>query len=590
VALARAQAAHDAAVENNRRLTFLSEATTVLVRSLDYEAAPRALADQAIPFLGEFCAVTLIGERDSRDWRTELAWIDRKNGARNHRFVQGRDQLGALSNLIKTVMETGRAEMFLDIKRPAPQGDGPLPHGATDSQLAPGLDFDLHCAIVAPLQARGSALGTVALALASLDRCFGPDDFNVALDLAGRAAIAIDNARLYRDVQDNDRRKNEFLAMLAHELRNPLAPVRNAVEIVTRLNLKNETLTWATNVIARQLEHLVRLVDDLLDISRISGGKIQVRKELIDAATAVARAAETSRPLIDARHHEFLLKLPAEPVWVNADPVRLAQVLANLLNNAAKYTEEGGKISLELARADNQAIFRVRDNGIGIPREKLSSIFELFTQVDQSLDRSHGGLGVGLNLVRRLVEKHGGTVEAFSEGAHRGSEFIIRIPAIPQGAAEPGGARAQPPAQGAGEPSRRRILIVDDYPLAAESLMRMLQLGGHDVRVARDGPEAIEEIQTRAPDVVLLDIGLPGMDGYEVAKRIRSLPSMEHLLLIALSGYGQDEDRRRSSAAGFNHHLTKPVDTKTLYHLIAPPADAGTRAVCQPAANGSGRA
>jgi signal transduction histidine kinase/DNA-binding response OmpR family regulator len=588
VALARAQAAHDAAIESNRRLAFLSEASTVLVRSLDYEAAPRALADQAIPFLGEFCAVTLIGERDSCDWRTELAWIDKKSGARNHRFVQGLDQLGPLAKLIETVMETGQAEMFLDIEQPSPQGDGPLHRGPSDAQQKSGLGIDLQCAIVAPLQARGSALGTVALAMASPDRCFGPDDFNVALDLAGRAAIAIDNARLYRDVQENNRRKNEFLAMLAHELRNPLAPVRNAVEILTRLNLKNETLSWATEVIARQLEHLVRLVDDLLDISRISGGKIQLRKERLDAATAVARAVETSRPLIDARHHELTLTLPPEPVSVNADPVRLAQVLANLLNNAAKYTEEGGKISVDLARLGDQAVFRVCDNGIGIPREKLLSIFELFTQVDQSLDRSHGGLGVGLNLVRRLVEKHGGTVEALSEGAHRGSEFVIRIPAIPQAATEVIDARASPSAQGTGELSRRRILVVDDYPLAAESLMKMLQLGGHDVRVARDGPQALEEVQTRTPDVVVLDIGLPGMDGYEVAKRIRNLPSMQHLMLIALSGYGQDEDRRRSSEAGFNHHLTKPVDTKTLYQLIAPPRSARTHEHCDPCANGDG--
>ncbi len=445
---------------------------------------------------------------------------------------------------------------------------------ASAAACAPGhapaaraLHFDLHSAIVVPLQARGHALGTITLALENPERRFGPDDLSVAVDLAGRAAVAIDNARLYRDVQENDRRKNEFLAMLAHELRNPLAPVRNAVEIVRALDLKDETLHWATDVISRQLEHLVRLVDDLLDISRISGGKIQLRMEPIDAATAVARAVETSRPLIDGRRHELAVALPPQPVWVNADPVRLAQVLANLLNNAAKYTEPGGKIALDLEHAGNQAIFRVRDNGIGIPAEKVSAIFDLFTQVDQSLDRAHGGLGVGLNLVRRLVEKHGGTVEASSEGLNRGSEFVIRLPAIAQVA--PAAGTDEATARETTEQPCRRILVVDDYPLAAESLMKMLQLGGHDVWVARDGPSALREVESRRPDIVLLDIGLPGMDGFQVAERIRNLPRIQQLTLIALSGYGQEEDRRRSRAAGFDYHLTKPVDFKALHQLIS---------------------
>ncbi len=277
--------------------------------------------------------------------------------------------------------------------------------------------------------ARGHALGAIAIAIGEGRGRFGPDEVGLARDLASRAAIAIDNARLYRDVQENNRRKNEFLAMLAHELRNPLAPIRNAAEIIRMLNIPDPNLDWATDVISRQVEQLIRLVNDLLDISRITGGKIQLRKEPLDVAVAVARAVETSRPLIDSRRHAFSVDLPPYPLLVEGDLVRLSQVLSNLLNNAAKYTEEGGRISLDVAHDAGEAVFRVRDTGIGIDPEMMPCIFELFTQVDRSLDRSQGGLGVGLTLVRQLVEMHGGTVQVFSDGPNRGSEFVVRLPA-----------------------------------------------------------------------------------------------------------------------------------------------------------------
>jgi signal transduction histidine kinase/DNA-binding response OmpR family regulator len=566
VALARAQAARDAAEETNRRLAFLSEASAIMVHSLDYEAIPRGLAGQAIPFLGDFCAVTLIDEQDSDEWRTDLAWIDQNSKSHNFVHFRGGRRLGPLSRLIRNVLATGDGKLFADIGYGS-YAEGHVDVAAEGDTIAVSHGHpQLHCAIVVPLLARGRSLGTISVGQSSTDRRFGSDDLALALDLAGRAAIAIDNARLYRDVQENDRRKNEFLAMLAHELRNPLAPMRSAVEIVRKLNLKDETLEWASDVMTRQLEHLVRLVDDLLDISRISGGKIQLRTEPLDVSMAVTRAIETSRPLIDARKHEINITLPAEPLWVSADLVRLAQVLSNLLNNAAKYTPEGGSIDLEVAEIDNQAVFRVRDNGIGIPAEKLSSIFDLFTQVDQSLDRSHGGLGIGLTLVRRLIEKHGGNVTAYSDGADRGSEFVIRLPAIGHGVSENG--KKQAVVNEKVDPERRRILVVDDYPLAAETLMKMLQLEGHDVRIAKDGPSAIEEIRCRQPEIVVLDIGLPGMDGYKVARSIRSTPGLEELILIALSGYAQDDDRRQSREAGFNYHLTKPVDVVALQQLI----------------------
>jgi CheY-like chemotaxis protein/two-component sensor histidine kinase len=355
--------------------------------------------------------------------------------------------------------------------------------------------------------------------------------------------------------------------MLAHELRNPLAPIRNAVEILRMLDIPDPNICWANDVIARQVEQLVRLVDDLLDISRITGGKIQLRREPVDVAVAVARAVETSRPLMDARRHELTVTLPPHPLRVDADLVRLAQVLANLLNNAAKYTEEGGRIALEVARAGDQAVFRVRDNGIGIAPEIISSVFDLFTQVDRSLHRSQGGLGVGLTLVRQLVEMHGGSVEAHSEGPNRGSEFVVRLPAL---AEEPSSAGGGDPRRGeAPDPVPRRLLVIEDNPAVAESLMKLLSLGGHEVRVFPDGPSALEGLTGYRPEIVILDIGLPGMDGYEVAQAIRKRSGTDSIVLIALTGYGQDQDRRRSLEAGFDYHLTKPVDPPALFSLIS---------------------
>ena len=258
----------------------------------------------------------------------------------------------------------------------------------------------------------------------------GPDDVALAEDLAGRATVAIENARLYRHVQENDRRKNEFLAMLAHELRNPLAPIRSAVEMLQMLEIEDENLRWAGEIISRQVDQLVRLVDDLLDISRITGGKIQLRIQTVDARSIVARAVEISRPAIDARKHAADAVRAGGTLPMNADLVRMAQVLANLLNNASKYTTEGGRIDLDLVRSGNEAVFRVRDNGIGIAADKLASVFDLFTQVDNSLDRTQGGLGIGLTLVRFLVKLHGGTVQAMSDGPNRGSQFVIRVPAL----------------------------------------------------------------------------------------------------------------------------------------------------------------
>jgi signal transduction histidine kinase/CheY-like chemotaxis protein len=364
-------------------------------------------------------------------------------------------------------------------------------------------------------------------------------------------------------LRDADRRKDEFLAMLAHELRNPLAPIRNGLEILRMTGDNPDALTRTRGMMSRQVEHLARLVDDLLDVSRITRGKVDLQLEPVDLNFVLARAVEATRPLIEAHRHRLIMTQPSRPVWVTADLTRMTQVVGNLLTNAAKYSEDEGRIELTLEE-NGEATVRVRDRGVGIAAEMLPRVFDLFTQAGRTLDRSDGGLGIGLTLVRSLVELHGGTVSASSAGLGRGSEFVVRLPI-----------RAQPPVPTADvsvtvEPAHhRRILVVDDNSDAGDSLAMLLEMTGHQVQIARNGMQAVEIASLFKPDVGLLDIGLPGMNGYELAKRLRNEPFGKDLLLIALTGYGQEDDRRRTREAGFDHHLTKPADTNVLFHLIA---------------------
>jgi PAS domain S-box-containing protein len=376
-----------------------------------------------------------------------------------------------------------------------------------------------------------------------------------------------------------DRRKDEFLAMLGHELRNPLAPIRSVLELLHHERPTGEKLEKAYATIDRQVEQLTRLVDDLLDVSRITRGKIHLHRAVADLASIVNSAVETVCPLVDARSHSLMVSLPIHPVWLEVDAARLAQVLTNLLENAVKYTEAGGKIWLSAEREDEQVVLRVRDSGAGMAPDLLPKVFDLFTQGERSLDRSQGGLGIGLTLVRRLVEMHGGSVEAKSEGPRKGSELIVRLPAPPISPQEQAPAVAPAEARraseataikGTGQP--RRVLVVDDNHDVAETLAMLLESLGHRVEMAHDGRRAIEIAQALQPEVVVLDIGLPGMDGYQVAKEIRRKPPLQKAMLIALSGYGQEEDRRRSQEAGFDYHLVKPVSWTVLESLLATPA------------------
>jgi signal transduction histidine kinase len=368
-------------------------------------------------------------------------------------------------------------------------------------------------------------------------------------------------------VREADRRKSEFLATLAHELRNPLAPIRNGLQIIRLANHDEAAVQVARAMMERQVAHMVRLIDDLLDLSRITNGKIELRKERIELAAAVQDAVEAVRPCMEASGHELTITLPTKPVYVDGDRTRLAQIFANLLNNSAKFTEQGGHIRLTVEWQGSDVVVSVKDNGIGIPADMLPQIFNMFTQVDRSLDRSQGGLGIGLSLVRGLVEMHGGRVEAHSAGLGAGSEFIVRLPVMLSQVRRSGKKDRESDEINAG--SVRRILIVDDYEDSAICLGLMLKIMGHETLTAHDGLEAVEAAATFRPDVMLLDIGLPKMNGYEVCRRIREQPWGERMVLIALSGWGQEEDKLRSKEAGFNFHMVKPVDPAALEKLLA---------------------
>ncbi len=390
-------------------------------------------------------------------------------------------------------------------------------------------------------------------------------------DSAGRI---VGVSKVARDISDRkraegalaeaSRQKDNFLAMLAHELRNPLAPIRNGLQLLRMVDPASPPAEQARAILERQVDHRVRLVDDLMDVSRITRGKVEVRREPVELGSVVLSAVETGRPAIEAGRHNFTLSLPAEPVVVDADFVRLAQIIANLLNNAAKYTDNGGQISLVAERDGNEAVIRVRDNGIGISAEMMPKLFEMFAQAADSVGRSRGGLGIGLALAKSLVELHGGRIEARSAGRHQGTEFVVRLP-LALATQAPGRAM---PADAAGVQGRRRVLIVDDNVDAARTLEALLRSLGHDVAVAHDGAAALEAARERRPEVVLLDISMPGLDGLELARRLRAQPGFDRVRFAAVTGLGQDADRRRSHEAGFDAHLVKPLSPDDLRRVL----------------------
>jgi signal transduction histidine kinase len=376
----------------------------------------------------------------------------------------------------------------------------------------------------------------------------------------------VERVRVEQALKEADRHKDEFLAMLAHELRNPLAPILNAVQLMRKKPIVDPQLIYSRDVIERQLSHLTRLVDDLLDVSRITRGKINLSREALDVGTLIARAVETVQPLITEREHLLTVDVPDTPIRVHGDPLRLTQAVGNVLSNAAKYTEKGGRIALMARQSAGTVEIRITDTGIGIPAALLPMIFDMFTQLNHRSGRPQTGLGIGLALVRKLLEMHGGTVTAFSEGDGLGTEFLITLPAIANDVSRPTAAPSDRDTQA--PQARRRILVADDNCDALESLATLLELGGHEVYSAANGALALESAERHLPEVALLDIGMPKLDGYEVARRIRAQPWGSRITLVALTGWGQESDRRRSGEAGFDSHLVKPLDLDKLTELL----------------------
>ena len=421
-----------------------------------------------------------------------------------------------------------------------------------------------------PLLAEYQLLGTLCFASRTKD-AFREDELDFLHTVSHYATAAFERLRNMQKMREDDRRKDEFLATLAHELRDPLAPLSNVLELMKRGNGSDDILEQVRDTIDRQLSHLVQLVDDLLDMSRITRNRLDLRKRRVELSSVIHQALDAARPMAASFGHELHVALPPEPVFLNADPVRLAQVFGNLLTNACKYTEPGGHIWLSAELHEDEVIVKVRDTGIGIPHNKLVSVFDMFSQLPAARELSQGGLGIGLTLVKRLVGLHGGTVEASSPGAGKGTEFIIRLPVLADYSQAQATARQDETPRARG----RRILIVDDNRDSAASLAMLLEAAGNKTQEAYDGMEALEAAAEFHPDVVLLDIGLPKLNGFEVCRRIRAEPWGRDMIILAVSGWGQDDDRRKSREAGFDNHMVKPVDYHTLLKLLAEPSAAG---------------
>ncbi|MEY2800728.1 MAG: hypothetical protein RL513_312 [Pseudomonadota bacterium] len=529
-ALARAQAARAAAEQAGARADFLAHASQVLGRSLDLAETRQALLALAVPRLGE------------------QAWLaDRQGGAEPSPLPEALREA-----VVQALSPKLQGRLREDVP---PAGDSAI------LPLCPGRPE----AGALVLHAPGGILKGPRLALAR--------------EVVSRAAMAMDNARLYAAVREADRRKNEFLAMLAHELRNPLAPIRNAVHIMRGVPDTPPPLGWARDVISRQAAHMTRLIDDLLDVSRIVQGKVAVHLQRITLASVIERCAEAMTPRLAQRQQVLRLDLPEGEVALDGDLVRLTQVLSNLVHNASKFSPPGTAIELQASTQGDQLVIAVQDHGCGMDPALLPRIFDLFVQGDQALDRSEGGLGIGLTLVRHLVELHGGTVQAHSAGRGQGTRVQVRLPL---GASASASASAHevptaPAAQGArssasaARVSRPKVLVVDDQAASAETLTLLLEMEGFEVRVACDGHHALAAARTFRPEAVLLDIGLPGMSGFEVAARLREDPASRQALLVALTGYGEPESRARAAQAGFDVHMVKPADVDRLLALLADP-------------------
>ncbi len=550
VALVKEQAARSMAEDSQRRAHFLAEATQVMASSLDVDTILKGASGLMVPFLADFCAVVLVGDdgavRATRN--SHVASWDAYLGAHRAAFdaMLERQREAAVAN--------GSPQVSDRLTVPPSDGDA-----ADESQAG-----EIHAF---PLMTRGKARGALLLALGPSKRHLAGADLSLADSLVGRAAGALDNCMLYEEIQKADQRKNEFLATLSHELRNPLAPMRAAIHMLRTQEVEPERSKALLETMDRQVAQMTRLVEDLLDISRITRGAIELRRETLDVNNEIRNAIESCLGQIEIGGHQVVVKLPQEPLRIVADRVRLQQILENLILNAAKYTERQGRIEVSAESELDDVVIRVRDNGIGIARDKLAQVWDLFVQVDESPERIRKGLGIGLALVRDLVKRHGGTVEASSDGLGKGSTFTIRLPRAMR--ADAVLVEAKSPAARAEAPVRKRVLIVDDNVDAAETLAMMLELLGQQTCQAHEGTGALRAAAEYKPDLIFMDIGLPGLSGHEIAARMRGELGMTDTYIIALSGYGTEEDRRKSIHAGFDSHLVKPLDPTTLPGILA---------------------
>lgn len=541
---------------------FLADASAVLAGLVDPEGTLENLARLAVPAFADWCAVDMLDDKGNLK-RVAVAHVDpaKVQLAREYQRRYPPDPDGNYGAW--HVLRTGKGELTSQIT------DEMLAASILDQQQLHILRrLGLRSYIGVPLSVRGKVIGVLTFVAAESGRRYDPETLAVAEDLAHRAGIALENAHLYQEVRAADRRKENFLSLLAHELRNPLAPIRNGIEIAKRSIGNGETLRKAIGMMERQVQQLIRLVDDLLDVSRIMRNKVELRKEPMDLRHAITRAIETAQPAIDAAGHRLNVDVPPDPILLDGDLVRLTQVISNLLNNAARYTERQGDITLCAKRTPSHAVVTVRDTGIGIPPEVLPRIWDMFMQAAQGRKVAQGGMGIGLTLVRSLVEMHGGTVEAHSEGLGKGSEFVVRLPLLQQAPQKNGPPAAVRPLR---DVPPRRVLVVDDNVDAAESLASLLRFAGHEAKTAHDGPTALRLAEQEPPEIVFLDLGMPEMDGIEVAKRMRANPCLKETVLVALTGWGQEEDRRRTLAAGFDAHQVKPVDPADLVAFLNHP-------------------
>lgn len=551
VQLAREQAARQVAEKAMRRSALLAEASRLLSRSLDFDATLTSLHRTIVPVLADGCQLVLY-DTNMDIWFAHVRPPDagdrRGNSSSHSRIEQVSPKLSAA---VREAVESGHAQPV----EPEFVGNAP--------DLAPRKKWS--SVIVAPLIARDMPIGAIVCCLLGSRRQFEPADLALIENLASRAATALDNAQLFQTIREGERRKDEFLAMLGHELRNPLAAITNAGELTRLLEPDEPSFEEALEIIRQQASLMKRLVDDLLDVSRITSGRVQLQKSLVNAAEIVKRVAESNDVLFSSRGHKLQLNLPSDDVYLDADPYRLEQVLSNLLVNSAKYTDPNGSIWFSADREGDDVVFRVRDSGIGIGPDLLPNVFDLFAQANRSLHRAEGGLGIGLTIVRGLTELHGGRVWAMSEGFGRGAEFVVSMPALME---EPTIEVPEAPNKIATKVQPRRVLVVEDQPALSHVTVALLKKLGHDVRAAADGPEALLAVREYNPEVVLLDIGLPGMDGYEVARCLRSEMGKDAPMLVAMTGYSQHEVSRHTRRTEFDHHLVKPADISVLRELL----------------------